>query len=147
MKPEEIVIRQNSSCSEWMDLEELVRADKILIRIGANDDTERKLVTALAASSAARKPVGASMRWAVCAAEDGSLTLMLQALPVPLTVLDKHPSLKSCNAPVMAVSSNNIWAKMFNGKEVSDPHHFCSFPPEWPITILIDLLALQIRNV
>jgi hypothetical protein len=93
-RPEDVIIKRNTTTSEWMDLNTLIKARDALAHREdeEEDDTEDllELMDALADPQQAQ----ASIRWAVCATPDRQLQLVLQSLPAPAAILNSKPLLK-----------------------------------------------------
>jgi hypothetical protein len=89
----QISIQQNSSCSKWLDLTELVLSNDLDVADNRGEDAHEDFLEAVAAAQTTLESVGLSCRWMVAATKDSTLELLLQALPTRASVLIKTPAL------------------------------------------------------
>ena len=94
--PADIDIRRNMTAGPWLDLVELIRSNEIMVEDsevapGESPITNQDVLESLAAMPDKGQ---ASLRWAVCVKEDGTLELQLQSLPASKNVLNGKPIFK-----------------------------------------------------
>jgi hypothetical protein len=89
----QIIIQQNSTCSKWLDLTELVLSNDLDVSYANGEDAHEAFVAAVAEAQTALETVGLSCRWMVAARNDNEMELQLQALPCRGSALIKTPAL------------------------------------------------------
>jgi hypothetical protein len=95
LRPREIGIRQNLTTSEWINvLDRLKARDFVVMSEDEEEEDSNGDFIAVLEAAADKSEVSASVRWAIAAAQDGSLILELQCLPAAAATLNSIPILK-----------------------------------------------------
>jgi len=88
--PKDVAIRRNMTTSAWLDVPELIRSRKAVVK----DSTGRTVPIEDVALAINDHGTGAAIRWAVVIGEDEKLRLQLSALPAGADILAGKPAFR-----------------------------------------------------
>ena len=87
--PADVAIRRNMTTSAWFDVLDLLTANEVSLVTAEGDAVDNATAVETLGALKDKATNSAVWRWAVAVGEDGKLELQLQALPAPLTYLNK----------------------------------------------------------
>jgi hypothetical protein len=115
------VLQNNSACTGWYNVADLVLSQDLDIVDEAEEDAHEKFLDAVAFCQETLSSIGLSRRWMLTAAKDEqSLELHLQGLGVTGTTL-QHPHFAKDNIPTIQLARYTVAADCFDGKEAAGP--------------------------
>jgi hypothetical protein len=92
--PRDVKLRRNMSTSYWTDMREIISANDARV-LGEQDEAVDSKVYLDYVDQLQDKSLSTfSVRWAVCASEDGTMQLQLQALPAAASSFSGKPAFK-----------------------------------------------------
>lgn len=96
--PRDVHIRRNMASSEWMDFTDIIRSNDARVvdleADAAGQALDSRVYLDWQSALADKKTNSFSVRWAVCAGEDGKVQLQLQALPAPASSFSGKPAFR-----------------------------------------------------
>ena len=110
-RPDEIVLRDNTFSSEWMDVAELVAKGKALPTLEDADHTD-EFLDITERSKIHDYTKGGALRWAINVSPTEELELVLQSLPVSLAAINGRPAFVKDICPGHNVTKMKIHTPM-----------------------------------
>jgi hypothetical protein len=117
-----IALQQNSTCSGWFDVADLVASQDLEVVVGDGEDGHEHFLEAVADCQALHSQSGLSWRWMLAAAADGiGLELHLQGLSCRGTAIQSTPVLCKDNVAAVTLAKYQVEARCFDGREAAGP--------------------------
>jgi hypothetical protein len=129
----QIVLQNNSTCSGWYDLADLVASQDLEVTDLDGEDAHEEFLEAIETAQATLQVIGISWRWMLTASGDlKGLELQLQGLPCSGAALQSLPSLHRDNVAAVVIKQFSVEAACFDGLAAAGPvpRFFSTSPAE-----------------
>jgi hypothetical protein len=129
----QVVLQNNSTCSGWFDLTDLVASQDLDVVDQEGEDAHDEFLSAVKLAQQTLAAIGLSWRWMLAASGDlKSLELQLQGLPCSGATLQATPMLCKDNVAAVVLARFNVEAACFDGLAAAGPvpRFFSTSPAE-----------------
>jgi|688.fasta_scaffold429012_1 hypothetical protein len=129
--------------ADWSDAEMMIRSNNLIASHLDGMLDEDDAILQLFDKAGKKSPIGAAVRWAIVAGDDGQPAAMFQALPLSEPAITSKPQLRGDSPAVIHVASFPLSCKLFDGKAAAGPVPIIACRQEERLELANDPLCLH----